>query len=169
MKDLLVILLSVIGLNSYSQKTYTNKDSTYSFVIPEGYTAQPSSHIRNEFVFTNKEDTTSLVVNINESGMTKKNIIAFKKTRDSDVELSFFSVLSNPKIAKRGELNTYPEQTIYFHVNHSVKVEIENDYMMTYLFYHKGKEINFIFRTKARRLPNVSEGIDAIVNSVKLL
>lgn len=169
MKDLLVTFFSLLALNSFAQTTYESKDKVYSFVMPDKYTSQASSHVRNEFIFVNKQDTTSLVVNVNEATMTKENLVAFKKTSNKDVENSFFSIIDSAKITKRGELKTYPDKTIYFHLSHKAKTEAENDYMLSYIFNHKGKEINFIFRTKARRLSNVSEEIDNIVNSVKLL
>ena len=78
-------------------------------------------------------------------------------------------ILKDPKIIARGELTIYPEQSIFFHVRHSANTEKENDFMLTYLFYNKGKEINFIFRTKERRLAKVLTEIEKIVNSVKLL
>ncbi len=161
----LVFLTSV----SYCQKVYESKSGIYSFTATDKFSPQASNNERNQFVFIDKDDTTSLVVNVNDKDVNQVNLPAFKKASNNDIEKSYFSVIKNPKILKRGELITYPNQTIFFHVTHTVNVEKENDYMMTYLFYHKGKEINFIFRTKERRLNSVLSDIETIINSVKLL
>jgi len=101
--------------------------------------------------------------------MTKANLDAFKKASDGEVEAKLFATIKNPKIVKRGEISNYKDQSTYFHVTHTVAIEAENNYMITYLFYHKDKEINFIFRTKERRMGKVSQEVEEIVNSIKLL
>jgi hypothetical protein len=154
---------------SIAQQEYVNTTKTYSFKMPENYQPQKSNHARNEFVFVNRKDTTSLVINVNSNKMTTENVLAFKKAPDAEVEKVFFASIPTPKIVKRGEVESYPTQSVYFHVSHGVKVELENDYMMTYLFYHKGQEINFIFRSKERRLVTILPQIEQIINSVKLL
>ena len=169
MKILALFSLVFLTLQTSSQTLYKNKSGLYSFEISDKFTNQASNHERNEFIFTDKADTTSLIVNVNERLMNKINLDAFKKASNQDVEINYFNILSNPKILKRGQLNNYPNQSIFFHVTHDVKIEKENNYMMTYLFYHKGKEINFIFRTKQRRRETLFADIDKIVNSVKLL
>ena len=42
--------------------------------MPDEYESQSSNHIRNEFVFVNKVDTTSLVVNVNERSFDKSGL-----------------------------------------------------------------------------------------------
>ena len=169
MKQILLLNFLLLSLTSYSQVEFENKTKVYSFTMPVQYENQASQQLRNEFVFVNKADTTSLVVNVNERLYSKKELQSFKEASNSDVESRYFNVLQNPKIIDRGELSTYKDHTIFFHVSHSVQTEKENDYMLTYLFYNKGKEINFIFRTKGRRLEKVLPEIIKIVNSVKLL
>ena len=137
--------------------------------MPNSYESKESNHERNEFIFVNKTDTTSLVVNVNDVVFNKNEIQSFKKASNAEVEINYFKILKDPKIIARGELTIYPEQSIFFHVRHSANTEKENDFMLTYLFYNKGKEINFIFRTKERRLAKVLTEIEKIVNSVKLL
>ncbi len=169
MKFLVLVCCSFLAISSYSQKVFDSKSGIYNFKISDKFISQLSNNERNEFVFTDKDDTTSLVVNVNDRPVSKSNLSAFKKASNTDIEKKYFVTLKNPQILKRGELDTYPDQTIFFHLTHSVSSEKENDYMMTYIFYHKGKEINFIFRTKERRLANIFSDIETIVNSVKLL
>ena len=136
--------------------------------MPDEYKSQSSNHIRNEFVFVNKLDTTSLVVNVNEQSFDKNGLQSFKKATNADVEKNYFNVLESPKIITKGDLSTYKDRTIFFHVRHTAASSLENDFMLTFLFYNKGKEINFIFRTKERRLDKVLPAIQNLVNSVVL-
>jgi hypothetical protein len=159
----------LISVSSYSQTKFESKSKIYSFTMPDEYESQSSNHIRNEFVFVNKVDTTSLVVNVNERSFDKSGLQSFKNATSSDVEKNYFNVLESPKIITRGELSTYKDRTIFFHVRHTASSSLENDFMLTYLFYNKGKEINFIFRTKERRLDKVLPAIQKIVNSVLLI
>ena len=159
----------LISTSLYAQTKFENKSKIYGFTMPDEYESQTSNHVRNEFVFANKVDTTSLVVNVNDRPFDKDALKAFKKASNSDVEKNYFSVLQGPKIITRGDLATYKDRTIFFHVRHQVSSPSENDLMLTYLFYNKGKEINFIFRTKERRLEKVLPALEKIVNSVVLL
>jgi signal peptidase I len=159
----------LFSLNVFAQTKFESKTKIYSFDMPDEYSNQASNHVRNEFVFVNKSDTTSLVVNVNDRNYDKNGLISFKKATNADVEKNYFNVLTNPQIINRGDLNTYKDKTIYFHVRHKANSSIENDFMLTYIFYNKGKEINFIFRTKERRLDKVLPAIEKIVNSVILL
>jgi len=168
-RHLFISVFLLVTTNLISQTKYENKSKEYSFKIPNEYESQSSNHVRNEFVFVNKKDTTSLVINVNERPYNKESLQSFKEETNSDVEKNYFGVLQNPKIIQRGDLSTYKDKTIFFHVRHMVSSSLENDYMLTYLFYNKGKEINFIFRTKERRLDKVLPAIQGIVNSVLLL
>jgi hypothetical protein len=161
-----VLLLPVLCL---AQQEYMSPSKIYSFKIPAGYKSQPSNHERNEFVFVSPSDTTSLVINVNSRVMDEKNLRSFKKATNAEIESRYFVTVTNPKIIKRGDIDTYQSQSIYFHITHATGSDLENDYMMTYLFFHKGKEINFIFRTKAYRLPSIMKKVEEIVHSVKLL
>ncbi|HMI77996.1 MAG TPA: hypothetical protein VK484_04345 [Ferruginibacter sp.] len=116
MKQIILVGFLFLGLNTYSQTQYQSKSGIYSFEMPDSYKKQISAHERNEFVFTNIADTTSLVVNVNIIAQTKENITAFKKATNSQVESIYFKVLKDPKIVKRGDLLTYKDQSIYFHV-----------------------------------------------------
>ena len=167
-KQLLFWTFMLTCVSSYSQTKFESKFKTYSFSMPEEYQSQSSNHLRNEFVFVNKVDTTSLVVNVNERPFDKNSLQSFKNATNADVEKNYFNVLQSPKITTSGDLSTYKDRTIFFHVRHKASVTEENDYMLTYLFYNKGKEINFIFRTKERRLDKVLPTIEKIVNSVLL-
>jgi len=161
--------LTLLSTTLRAQKEYISSTKMSSFNVPASYQTQKSNHVRNEFVFVSRADTTSLVINVNTNKMTTDNIVAFKKASNSEIEKVYFVSIQKPKIVKRGEVSSYPQQSAYFHVTHGVGNDVENDYMMTYLFYHKGQEINFIFRSKARRLPGVLPQIEEIINSVKLL
>lgn len=169
MRYTLLLCLSFLAAVSFSQNSFQNKSGIYSFKTTGKFTQQASANERNEFIFTDREDTTSLVVNVNDRTFTAADIAALKKASNSEMESGYFKVLKEPKIIKRGELSTYPGQSVFFHVQHGTASEKENNFMMTYIFYHKGKEINFIFRTKERRLAVVQAEIDSIVNSVSLL
>jgi mRNA-degrading endonuclease YafQ of YafQ-DinJ toxin-antitoxin module len=169
MKQPTLLYFLLLASNSFSQTHYQDKIGTYSFEMPDTYKKQKSAHEVNEFVFTNNIDTTSLVINIAISIETKEGIIDFKKATNKEVETNYFKILKNPKIVNRGELDTYKDQSIYFHLQHTASAKLENDFMLIYIFFHKGKEINFIFRTKERRLEKIMEDINTIVNSVKLI
>lgn len=169
MRYSLLFCFSFLVTVSFSQNSFQNKTGIYSFKTTAKFTQQASANERNECIFTDREDTTSLVVNVNDRATTAAEIAAFKKASNSEVEDSYFKVLKEPKIVSRGELSTYPGKTVFFHVQHAANSEKGNKFMMSYIFYHKGKAINFIFRTKERRLAVVQAEIDSIVNSVILL
>lgn len=169
MKSILFISLLLVFTNAFSQKLYKSKSEIYSFEMPPSYQEKPSNHERNEFIFVNNGDTTSLVVNVNDQVIDENYLKGFRKASNEMVEQNFYRTISNPKIVKRGDMVGDQQQSIYFHVTHATTKEAENNYMMNYLFFHKGKEINFIFRTKQRRLDKVLPEVDAIVKSVKLL
>jgi len=168
-KQVFFLTFILVSVSSYSQINFESKSKVYSFTIPNEYESQSSNHARNEFVFLNKGDTTSLVVNVNERPFDRNGYQSFKNATNTDVEKNYFTALKNPQIITRGDLNTYKDKTIFFHVRHTTASSLENDFMLTYLFYNKGKEINFIFRTKERRLEKVLPVIDKIVESVVLL
>jgi hypothetical protein len=167
-RQVLILAFLLASVSSYCQTKFESKSRVYSFTMPDEYESQSSNHIRNEFVFVNKGDTTSLVVNVNERPFDKNGLQSFKNASNADVEKNYFNVLQSPKIITRGDLTTYKDKTIFFHVRHTASSALENDYMLTYLFYNKGKEINFIFRTKERRLDRVLPAIQNIISSVQL-
>ncbi len=165
------ILLSAgifLAFTTQSQTKFESSSGIYSFTMPDTYKNEKSNHQRNEFVFVNKSDTTSLVVNVNDRILDKNSLRAFKAASNNDIEKNYFKVLQEPKIITRGDLAGNKDKTIFFHVRHQVSSTAENDLMLTYLFYNKGKEINFIFRTKEHRLDKVLPEINNIVNSVNL-
>lgn len=135
----LLIGLLLLSANSYCQSKFESKSKIYSFIMPNDYTNQPSNQVRNKFIFINKSDTTSLVVNVNEKPFDQDGLKSFKQASNSDVEKNYFAVLQNPKIIARGELDSYKDKTIFFHVRHETVSPLENDLMLTYLFYNKGK------------------------------
>jgi hypothetical protein len=167
-KQFLIWAFLLASFSSYSQARFESKSQIYSFTMPDEYKSQPSNHLKNEFIFVNKSDTTSLVVNVNERPFDKNGLQSFKEATNNEIEQNYFTALQNPKIITRGDLSTYKDQTIFFHVRHTVSSSLENDFMLTYLFYNKGKEINFIFRTKEKRIDKVLTTIQNIINSVIL-
>jgi hypothetical protein len=169
MKSFFFILTYFVALASFAQTKHTDTSKTVSFVIPTPYQSQYLKEIKSDFIFVNNIDTTSLVVAIKFKVMDKDALLNFKNNTNEAIERSYFIRLKNPKIVTRGEVAKYKDKSIYFFIKQTITAPAENEYMLSYLFYHKGKEINFIFRTKERRLKKVMPKIQAIINSLKFL
>ena len=169
LKAVILSALVLTAIISTGQTKYINPSEIYSFEVPKGYNSQKSNHVRNEFVFVSNSDTTSLVVNVNTMQLTANYVKEFKQATNAEIEKHYFQAVQNPNIVLRGEVESQKDKSIFFHITHDSNSASGNDYMMTYLFYHKDHEIAFIFRSKQRRLSAIIERIDEIVKSVALL
>lgn len=152
-----------------SQHVYTSPTGLYRYTLPAVYLPAAGTSSAYETAFINPADSSTLVCMVKSTNLTPEGVAAFKQAADTTIEKQFFTYVKNPHIRQRGEVARYAAQSVYFYLRHTVSSATGNDYIMHYLFYHRGQEISFIFRTREERLARLQPIVDAVIQSVELL